>query len=139
MSDTLRIEDGVAWVGDRRMPAVAKVMVHDFAAEPDGRKFVSHIRAFSLPFENGWTVGVGWGGPQWDRPDEFTEEAHAAATLTVTDRDGRVVVWDDHDHAVGKSLDHPGVRHDVPAGQVLALIDQVAEWPTHYLPIMDRV
>ena len=143
--DLLRIDDGVAWVGERRMPAGAKVTVIDQVfdlpgSNPGGRALSYHRRGFALPFENGWTVSVAWqSSERFDsEPPPFPEET-PAANVTVSDRDGRCVVWDDDGTALGKSLDHTGIRYATGAHELLRLIDQVAEWPTHYLPIMDRV
>lgn len=139
MSEKLRIENGVAWVGDRRMPEAAQTQSHDHSATaPDGRKLEFHMRGFSLPFENGWTVGVMWGrGPGIDPHREFVE-ASEVATATVTHRDGRVVVWGEDGRPIGKSMDHVGIRADLPAAQILELIDEVETWSSDHLPIIDR-
>ncbi|HVE94880.1 MAG TPA: hypothetical protein VNB24_08180 [Acidimicrobiales bacterium] len=145
MTATLRIEDDRVWVGTRRLAASARVFVIDQVSEPfdDGRRWVLHVRGFTLPFENGWTVQVKWGNSQALPPrtayEPPPEEAEHATTLVVTDRDGRVVVWDDAGRAVGKSLDHSGQREHVPAADVLLTIDDVATWPTDHLEILDRV
>ena len=140
MTEKLRIEDGVAWVGDRRMPEAAQITKSDHVGRgPKGQNLEFHMRGFSLPFENGWTVAVMWGrGPGIDPQTEFEEESDVA-TATVNHRDGRVVVWDESGRAIGKSMDHVGVRVDLPAPQILELIDEVATWPTDHLPIIDRV
>lgn len=109
----------------------------------DGRRYVLHIRGFVLPFENGWTLQAKWSDCRLRPPETvhapFREESDYATTVIVTDRDGRVVVWDDGGRAVGKSLDHSGHRDHVPAADVLTTIDDVATWPTNHLEILDRV
>lgn len=146
MPETLRIEDGVAWVCDRRMPEAAgitgfdRILAHpEFQAIDQVREILRSARGFSLPYENGWTVSVSWGrGPGADPTDPFQEEVEAA-TVTITDRDGRVVVWSDDGSPAGKSLDHPGPRANVPARTILKIVDDVATWPTDHLDIVDRV
>ena len=138
----LRIEDGVAWVGDRRMPEGTKVVSHDHRAElPEHARIVeSRQRSFDLPFENGWTMTVDW-GRLWlrvGRDVPFVEEPEAA-TVAVSDRDGRVVVWDETGSPLGKSLDHPGQLYEAPAARILDLVDAVASWPSDHLVVLDRV
>ena len=139
MPETLRIENGVAWVGDRRLPEGTQTNSFDHSGRgPNGENLEFHMRGFSLPFENGWTVGVMWGrGPGIDSRREFVEESEVA-TATVTHRDGRVVVWDEEGRPIGKSMDHVGIRGDLPAAQILVLIDEVESWPSDHLPIIDR-
>ena len=140
MTAKLRIDDGIAWIGDRRMPEGTRVFSHDHELEhPDtGKRFVTHARIFKLPFENGWTVTVDW-GRQFAGSDEAFVEQPEAASVEVADRHGRVALWDEAGIAVGRSLDHVGKRHDVPAKEILRIIDEVATWPSEYLPILDRV
>lgn len=139
MNPRLRIENGVAWIGDRRMPEAASTHSSDYVkSHPGGKLMEFRSRSFELPFESGWTVKVSWGrGPGIPPSHPFTEEAESA-TVVVNDRDDRVVVWSEDGQAIGKSLDHAGQQPDVPAARVLELIDEVATWPTDYLPIMDR-
>jgi len=140
--DRLRIVDESAWVGDRRMPEGARVISHDEELEhpEDGRRFESRTRLFALPFENGWTMKVEWGRDfaRVDPENPFVEAAEAAR-VTISDRQAYEVMWDEVGRPVAKSLDRPGVRPDVPAREILELIDEVATWPTDYLPIVGRV
>lgn len=118
-------------------------MVWDLISDPfdDGRRYVQHERRFSLRFENGWTIEVKWGVSEMRPPAAadapFPEEADHA-TVIVSDADRRVVVWDESNRAVGKSMDHSGHRERVPAREVLALIDDVATWPNDHLRVIDR-
>ena len=141
MTDKFRIDDGAAWVGDRRMPESAKVNVMDIkqAHPTEDLVFEMHSRGFDLPFENGWTVSVIWGsGGRFPKSEVFEEEAETA-NVTITNRDGRVVVWDDAGAPLGKSMDHPGVRVDIPAAEALRVIDKVATWSSDELQIIDRI
>jgi hypothetical protein len=143
MAVTLRIENGQAWVGSTRVAESAQVRVWDVVSDPlpDGRRIVQHERGFFVPFESGWTVEVSWGvfearrAAAVDAP--FPDEAEHASVI-VSDSDGRVVVWDESNRAVGKSLDHSGHRELVPADEVLAIIDDVATWPNDHLQVIDR-
>jgi hypothetical protein len=143
MRETLRIQDGRAWIGSTRVAVSAQVRVWDLISEPldDGRCFVQHERGFSVPFETGWTVEVNWGVSEMQPPAAvdapFSEEAEHA-TVTVSDSDRRVVVWDESNRAIGKSMDHSGERELVPAAEVLAIIEDVATWPSDQLRVIDR-
>lgn len=148
MPAKLRIENGVAWVGDRRMPEGTQITSYDqFLSHPElmkrlkgrNRQVLLAARGFELPYENGWTVSVGWQkGFSLDADQSFEAEPEAAG-VTITDRNGRIVVWDDAGSPIGKSLDHPGLRPDVPAAEILRIIDDVVTWPTDHLPVIDRV
>lgn len=144
----LRIENGVAWIGGRRMPEAARIRSFEaILNEPElmkqitgrNREALLAARGFEMPYESGWTVGVMWENGSLSLADDASFEAEQeVAGVTVTDRNGRVVVWDEGGTPIGKSLDHPGLRPDVPAEQILRIIDDVATWPTDHLPIIDR-
>ena len=138
----------MAWIGERRMPEAAQITNYDqFLSHPDLpqdiRKRVEGLlrqsRGFTLPYESGWSVHVQWGSGPLSDPNRVFEEEVETATLTVTDRHGRVIVWDEKSRPCGKSLDHPGPRRDVPAREILQLIDEVATWSSDQWPIIDRV
>jgi len=121
------------------MPEGSRVRSHDHTsrATVDGRRFESRVREFDLPFENGWTIAVRWNGHGIAGAWNFVDEPEAGV-VTVTGRDGRVVVWDGG-KAIGRSMDHSGQRLGVPAGEILDLIDEVATWSSDQWPIIDRV
>lgn len=134
----LRLDDGVAWIGDRRMPEGTQTTTSDHLSVLGGKRVEFRRRSFSLHFESGWSLEVSWGrGPGVPSDQPFEEEVDAA-TVVVKDRNDRVVVWSEDAEPVGKSLDHPGQQPDVPAARILELIEELKTWPTDYLPIIDR-
>ena len=134
----LRLDNGLAWIGDRRLPEGTQTTTSDHLSVVGGQRVEFHRRSFELPFESGWTLEVSWGRGPGVPPDQPFEEEVEAATVVVKDRNDRVVVWSDAGEPLGKSLDHPGQQPNVGAERILELIDELATWPTDYLPILDR-
>ncbi len=123
---TVRIEDGVPWIGDRSFPWASRVDVEDL---PTGSS-MWRTRRFRLTFENGWTLSVVFGSGNYCanynsdlRGQEFREacpDAEVGAWIGA----GGLLPWDDGDTVKGR----------VSASDLLDLVDSMMTWPSDGLP-----
>ena len=123
---TVRIEDGVPWIGDRAFPWASGVDVEDL----DAGGYTWHTRRFRLTFENGWTLSIVFGSGNYcanydsDRRNQAFREACPNAEVGAWNGDSGLLPWDDGDT----------VKGHVRAADLLTLVDSMMTWPSSGLP-----
>lgn len=122
---SIRIEDGVPWVGDRSFPWASGVDNRD----TEHRDYWFRERRFRLTFESGWTLSVVWGSGTYStnrdlgytggsNPD-FHEEADTVE-IAAWLPEGEMVEWAEGDIVRGWTTEP----------ELLALIDDMMGWPS---------
>lgn len=120
---SVRIIDGVPWVGDRSFPWAEGV---DHADHVLGDGATWNERRFRLRFENGWLLSVVFGCGTYsdnhhsDRRGLNFRDDVETVELAAWLADGEMVEWDEGDT----------VRGWVKADELLRLIDDMKDWPS---------
>jgi hypothetical protein len=125
---TVRIEDGVPWIGNRSFPWAHEVKVTDL--HPDER-FPFRERRFKLMFENGWRLSIIFGNnaycqnyANWTEDRSAFTDACPDAEIAAWCGDSDMLPWIDGDTVKGR----------VPAADLLRFIDSMMTWPNEFVP-----
>lgn len=123
---TVRIEDGVPWIGERSFPWAYFVRCDDLP-EDVGVDF--RTRAFQLRFENGWTLSVAFGTASYSANHdhgigrgEWHEESPDAELAAFPPHSDELAEWATGDTVLGY----------VPADMIHHVIDVLSSLPSEY-------
>lgn len=122
---SVRIEDGLPWIGDRSFPWASKVESLDAPMSLGASTF--RVRLFHLTFENGWTLSVSFGSgsytenhSRWTNGGPFHEEVDTVE-IALWDKDNIWATWSD------RGGDE--VRSSTTEAELLHIIEIASQFP----------